>query len=60
MTLNAADILTQTDIPESGIRDAWQVKDVRRYATRYRWTLNQTEGAEISLVQADGAPVSID
>lgn len=59
-TLNSADILSYTDIPESGIREAWLVKDVQRYATRYRWTLNDTDGAEIVLVQADGAPVSIE
>ncbi|MFT5485870.1 MAG: hypothetical protein ACI9JL_002609 [Paracoccaceae bacterium] len=58
-TLNAADILAYTDIPGSGIRDAWQEKDVQRYATRYRWTLNDADGTEISLVQAEGAPVSI-
>jgi|MEHZ01.5.fsa_nt_MEHZ011495740.1_3 uncharacterized protein (DUF427 family) len=59
-TLNAAEILANTGILESGIRDTWQKKDVQRYATRYRWTLKQVEGAEMSLVQADGMPVSID
>ena len=58
--LSAADILAYTDIPETGIRDAWQEKDVRRYATRYRWTLHEEDGAEVMLVQAPGAPVSID
>lgn len=59
-TLNAAEILAYTDIPETGIRDAWQEKDVQRYATRYRWTLNDGEGVETSIVQAPGEPVSID
>lgn len=59
-TLNAAEIQELTDIPETGIRDAWQVKDVIRYATRYRWTLNGAAGGEISITQAPGEPVSID
>lgn len=58
-TLTAADILAHTDIPESGIRDAWKVKDVQRYATRYRWTLRADDPANMSLVQAEGAPVDI-
>jgi uncharacterized protein (DUF427 family) len=58
-TLSAADILDNTDIPESGIRDAWQVKDVQRYATRYRWTLEGGDGAPLSLSQGEGDPVSV-
>jgi uncharacterized protein (DUF427 family) len=58
--LNAAEIKEYTDIPESGIRDAWQVRDVQRYATRYRWTLEGGDGMPVVLKQADGAPVSID
>lgn len=58
-TLNAADILVSTDIPETGIRDAWLVKDVQRYATRYRWSLIDGEGGELTLVKAPGDPVSI-
>jgi uncharacterized protein (DUF427 family) len=58
--LSAADILEYTDIPESGIRDAWQEKDVQRYATRYRWTLTDGDGAPVTLTQAPGNPVSIE
>lgn len=59
-TLNAAEIQELTDIPETGIRDAWQVKDVIRYATRYRWTLSGEDTGEISIVQTPGEPVTID
>ena len=58
--LNAADILEFTDIPERGIFDAWQAPDVQRYAKRYRWTLEGGDGAPLSLIQAEGEPVSID
>ena len=57
--LNAADVRANTDIPESGIRDAWQEKDVQRYATRYRWTLRGGDGVPVALTQAEGEPVSI-
>ncbi len=58
--LNAADILEFTDIRERGICDAWQTPDVQRYAKRYRWTLEGGDGAPLSLIQAEGEPVSID
>lgn len=59
--LTATDIKAYTDIPETGIRDAWQVFDVQRYARRYRWTLEGGDGdAPLQLRQADGEPVSID
>ena len=54
-----ADVEENTDIPEDGIRYMWKVKDVQRYATRYRWNLEDRDGA-IVLVQADGDPVTID
>ena len=57
--LSMADVEENTDIPEDGIRYMWKVKDVQRYATRYRWTLEDRDGA-IVLVQADGDPVTID
>lgn len=59
-TLTAADIRENTDIPESGIRDAWREKDVQRYATRYRWTLSGGDGAPVMLSQSPGEPVSIE
>ena len=36
---SAADITRNTDIPESGIEEAWAVYDVQRYASRYKWRL---------------------
>lgn len=58
--LSAADVLSYTDIPENGIRDAWQVFDVQRYAKRYRWSLEGGEGGvPVQLQQAEGDPVSI-
>jgi len=57
--LDPTDILENTDIPERDIRELWEVNDVRRYATRYRWTL-QDEGAHPRLVQRPGEPVTVD
>ncbi len=37
--LSAADVTENTDIPESGIAEAFQVYDVQRYANRYKWRL---------------------
>jgi uncharacterized protein (DUF427 family) len=37
--LTPADVTAATSIPESGLAQAWQVYDVQRYASRYRWSL---------------------
>jgi uncharacterized protein (DUF427 family) len=37
--LSAAEVTENTDIPESGIAEAWGVYDVQRYASRYKWRL---------------------
>lgn len=58
-TLTAADVTENTDIPEDGIREAFQVNDVQRYAKRYRWQLDESD-AGIVLTQSDGDPVPID
>jgi len=39
MVHSADDITRNTDIPESGIEEAWAVYDVQRYAGRYKWRL---------------------
>ena len=57
--LDPTDILENTDIPERDIRELWEVNDVRRYATRYRWTLRD-EGVHPRLVQRPGEPVTVD
>jgi|TARA_B100001123_G_scaffold196646_1_gene223982 uncharacterized protein (DUF427 family) len=57
--LDPTDILENTDISESNIREVWEIKDVRRYAKRYRWTFKD-EGDRPRLVQSPGEPVSID
>ncbi len=44
--LTAAEVTGTTGIPESGMEDAWQVYDVQRYATHYRWTLTGGAGGE--------------
>lgn len=57
--LSAADVLENTDIAEADIAAAWQVNDVQRYATRYRWSLEGGDGAPVRLVRSPGEPVDI-
>lgn len=57
--LSAADVAENTDLQPHEIADAWQVYDVTRYATRYRWTL-EGEGPDIRLIRDPGDPVTID
>ena len=52
-TLTAAHILEETDIPEAGIEEAWQVYDVQRYATRYKWRLAGGNGEAIRLEKTE-------
>jgi uncharacterized protein (DUF427 family) len=57
--LSEADVQANTDLAGDALREAWQENDVQRYATRYRWTLEDGEDG-IVLRQSDGEPVSIE
>jgi uncharacterized protein (DUF427 family) len=48
-------IFENTDIEESEIRRAWDVHDVQRYASRYKWDLigGDTPGQALAIVKND-------
>ncbi len=47
--LSAAEVTANTDIAESELKKEWQVYDVQRYATRYKWRLAGGDGEALSL-----------
>ena len=56
-TLNADDIYKNTGITEAGFDSAWKMPDVRRYAKRYRWILeNRTP---LILERSNGDPIDV-
>ena len=57
--LTADDVQANTDLTEETFDAAWQQTDVKRYAKRYRWTLEGGNGAPIRLTQAPGEPVAV-
>lgn len=51
--LTPADVTENSEIPESELEQAWQVYDVQRYATHYRWQLVRDDaGAPVRLEKA--------
>ncbi|MBK19424.1 MAG: hypothetical protein CMM52_11375 [Rhodospirillaceae bacterium] len=56
-TLNAQDIIENTDITEETFDDAWQMPDVQRYAMRYRWTIESR--SPLVLQKSEGDPVDV-
>lgn len=56
--LTADDVQANTDLTADTFDAAWQQTDVKRYAKRYRWTLEGGNGTPIRLTQAPGDPVS--
>ena len=56
-TLNAEDVLENTDITDEAFEAAWQEPDVQRYAKRYRWTLESR--SPLILQRSEGDPVNV-
>lgn len=58
--LSAADVQAGTNLTPYDFETAWQQRDVKRYAKRYRWTLEcGSSDAPIRLIQAPGGPVKV-
>ncbi len=56
-TLNADDVLENTDITDEAFDAAWQEPDVQRYAKRYRWA--RESRSPLILQRSEGDPVDV-
>ena len=55
-TLNAEDVLQNTDLTDADFDAAWGMPDVQRYAKRYRWALESR--SPLILQRSEGDPVN--
>ena len=56
-TLNANDILQNTDITDANFDAAWGMPDVQPYAKRYRWAMESR--SPLILQRSEGDPVNV-